>query len=43
MLFLFCRSDYLGFICKFLEDDVEFMELDENSIFLLIDSDESCR
>ena len=34
-------SDYSG--SKSLENDVEFMELDENSTSPLTDSEESCR
>lgn len=38
----FSDSDYSGSTCKSPEDDVEFMELDENSTSPLTDSDESC-
>jgi len=41
MLFLSCCSDYSG--SKSPENDVEFMELDENSTSPLTDSEESCR
>lgn len=41
MLFPSCCSDYSG--SKSPENDVEFMELDENSTSPLTDSEESCR